>query len=174
MASERLRRFEAALAGVPPSRVAGVWHRFVAESHKGGADGDQGAFEYGGRYNPRREFGALYLSDSAAACAAEMRRRPGVRTRYWHARIRTVLRRALDLTDAAIRARLRLAEADLVSKDWSLTHDVARAARRAGFDALIVPSAAGRHHNLVVFKDLMSRGETVRMEGIEPASPPAP
>lgn len=48
-----------------------------------------------------------------------------------------------------------VAPTDEERHDWSLTPDLARAARRAGFDALIVPSAAGRHHNLVVFKDLM-------------------
>jgi hypothetical protein len=42
-------------------------------------------------------------------------------------------------------------------------------ARRAGFDGLIVPSAAGDHRNLVVFKALLTEGEAVRTEGIEPA-----
>ncbi len=36
------------------------------------ADSDQGALEHGGRYNPRREFGALYLPGSPAACRVEM------------------------------------------------------------------------------------------------------
>lgn len=35
-----------------------------------------GALLYGGRYNPPDEYGALYLSDSPEACAAEMKRRP--------------------------------------------------------------------------------------------------
>src|SRR3970040_1536017 len=88
MTTERVRRLEAAMASLRPRRVEGVWHRFVAELHKEDADTDQGALEHGGRYNPRREFGALYLSESPAACRAEMQRRPGVRARYWHARIK--------------------------------------------------------------------------------------
>ncbi|MGQ0548119.1 MAG: RES domain-containing protein [Armatimonadota bacterium] len=64
-------RLEAAMVELRPGRVEGVWHRFVAELYKDDADSDQGALENGGRYNPRREFGALYLSESPAACRAE-------------------------------------------------------------------------------------------------------
>ncbi len=147
------------MADLRPRRVEGVWHRFVAEQHKETADSDRGAFEHGGRYNPRREFGALYLSESPAACRAEMQRRPGVRLRYWHARVSIRITKALDLTDPSTCNALGVVKADLVSDDWDLTQDIARAARRAGFDALIVPSAAGNYRNLVVFKDLLSEEE---------------
>ena len=40
----------------------------------------------------------------------------------------------------------------------------------AGFDALIVPSAAGDDHNLVIFKDLRGDDETATIERIEPVS----
>lgn len=169
MTTERVRRLEAAMADLRPRRVEGVWHRFVAELYKDDADSDQGALEHGGRYNPRREFGALYLSESPAACRAEMHRRPGVRVRYWDARITIRVARALDLTDQVTRDTLGIQQEDLVSDDWDFTQDVGRAARRAGFDALIVPSPAGDHHNLVVFKDLLSGGETVERERVEPA-----
>src|SRR3989337_1598884 len=142
MTTERVRRLEAAMASLRPRRVEGVWHRFVAELHKDDADTDQGAREQGGRYNPRREFGALYLSESPAACRAEMQRRPGVRARYWHARIKGRVAKALDLTDPSMRDKLSIAEEDLASDDWNFTQDVGRAARRAGLDALVVPSAA--------------------------------
>ena len=167
MTTERVRRLEAAMASLRPRRVEGVWHRFVAELHKDDADTDQGALEHGGRYNPRREFGALYLSESPAACRAEMQRRPGVRARYWHARIKVRVAKALDLTDPSIRDKLSIAEEDLVSDDWTFTQDVGRAARRAGLDALVVPSAAGDHHNLIVFKDLLGESEIVETERVE-------
>lgn len=77
MTTERLRRLETAMADLRPRRVEGAWHRFVAELYKDDAGSDQGALEHGGRYNPRREFGALYLSESPAACHAELQRRPG-------------------------------------------------------------------------------------------------
>ncbi|MGH2373494.1 MAG: RES domain-containing protein [bacterium] len=91
------------MASLRPRRVEGVWHRFIAEPYKEDAGSDQGALEHGGRYNPRREFGALYLSDSPAACRAEMQRRPGVRARYWHARITVRVTKALDLTNPSTR-----------------------------------------------------------------------
>src|SRR3989337_4230352 len=101
MTTERVRRLEAAMASLRPRRVEGVWHRFVAELHKDDADTDQGALEHGGRYNPRREFGALYLSESPAACRAEMQRRPGVRARHWHAGTAGRVPQGLDLPDPA-------------------------------------------------------------------------
>lgn len=165
-----MRRFEAAMADLRPRRVEGVWHRFVAELHKNDADSDQGALEHGGRYNPRREFGALYVSQSPAACRAEMQRRPGVRLRYWHARIKVRVTRVIDLTDPSTRDKLGIQEEELISSDWSLTQDLGRAARRAGFDALIVPSAAGDYRNLVIFKDLLSDEETAAADRVEPAS----
>lgn len=156
------------MADLRPRRVEGVWHRFVAELHKDDANSDQGALEHGGRYNPRREFGALYLSESPAACRVEMQRRPGVRVRYWHARVKVRVARALDLTDPSTRDKLRILQVDLVSDDWDLTQDLSRAARRAGFDALLVPSAAGDYHNLVVFKDLLADDEAAETECVEP------
>lgn len=170
MTNERMLRLEAAMADLRPGRVEGVWHRFVTELYKDGADSDQGALEHGGRYNPRREFGALYLSESPAACRAEMLRRPGVRVRYWHARMKVRVATALDLTDPSTRDKLGIIQEDLVSDDWSLTQDLGRAARRAGFDALVVPSAAGDHHNLVVFKDLLGDGEIAETERVETAA----
>lgn len=109
------------MAGLRPRRVEGVWHRFVAELHKDDADSDQGALEHGGRYNPRREYGALYLSESPAACRAEMLRRPGVRVRYWHARIKVRVAKALDLTDPSTRDKLCILREDLVSNEWGAT-----------------------------------------------------
>src|SRR3989304_675016 len=99
MTAERVRPLEVAMADLRPTHVEGVWHRFVAEIHKDDADSDQGALEHGGRYNPRREFGALYLSESRAACRAEMQRRPGIRLQDWHARHKVRVAKALDLPE---------------------------------------------------------------------------
>ncbi|MGH2373495.1 MAG: RES family NAD+ phosphorylase [bacterium] len=57
----------------------------------------------------------------------------------------------------------------LVSNEWGFTQDLGRAARRAGFDALIVPSAAGDHHNLVVFNDLLRDDEIAETERVDRA-----
>ena len=172
MTQERVRRLEAAISALRPRRVEGVWHRFIAERYKDDAGSDQGALEHGGRYNPRREFGALYLSESPAASRAEMQRRPAVRVRYWHVRIKVRVARALDLTDPSTREKLGIRLEDLVSGEWGITQDLGRAARRAGFNALIVPSAAGSHRNLVIFKDLLGGDETVEPERVDPGPEP--
>lgn len=71
------------------------------------------------------------------------------------------LTRVLDLTDAAVRRTLKVALKDLVNTDWraanlrgeeALTQAIGRAARKAGFEALLVPSAqAAKGPNLVFF-----------------------
>ncbi len=48
----------------------------------------------------------------------------------------------LDLTDKATRSHLGVDEADLVSDDCATTQTIARAARDAGFDAVLAPAAA--------------------------------
>jgi len=159
MPADRVSRLAAAMAEVRPRQVHGVWHRFVEESYREDADSDRGALDHGGHYNPRGEFGALYLSDTEAACRAEMRHRVGIRPRYWHAQIRVRLQKVLDLTDGSTVQKLGIVPTTLVSLDWLLPQDVARATRAAGFNALIVPSAAGSHRNVVVFKDLLADDE---------------
>jgi RES domain-containing protein len=77
--------------------------------------------------------------------------------------------KALDLTDPSTRDKLGIQQEDLVSNEWGVTQDLGRAARRAGFDALIVPSAAGDHHNLVIFSDLLRDDEIAETEGVDPA-----
>lgn len=64
-----------------------------------------------------------------------------------------LLNRVCDLTDPKIRDRLGLQADDLVQDDWSLTQEVATAVRDAGFEAILAPSAAGPHVNLIIFKD---------------------
>ena len=101
-----------------------------------------------------------------------MQRRPAVRVRYWHARIKVRVARVFDLTDPSTREKLGIRLEDLVSGEWGITQDLGRAARRAGFNALIVPSAAGSHRNLVIFKDLLGGDETVEPERVDPGPEP--
>jgi hypothetical protein len=64
----------------------------------------------------------------------------------------------LDLTDRTVIERLGLAGADLVDDDYSRTQELADAARAAGFEGLLAPSAAlpGRR-TLIVFGTGMIR-----------------
>ena len=65
---------------------------------------------------------------------------------------------ALDLTDAEIRDALGLTEGDLVADDYAICQRLADLARRAGFEAILAPSA-GLHGaaTLAIFGDGVSR-----------------
>jgi hypothetical protein len=68
------------------------------------------------------------------------------------------LRRCLDLTSAKVLKALGLTREELVSPDdFTTPQAVSRAARKAGFEALIAPSAIGEDcETLVVFKEKLA------------------
>lgn len=127
----------------------------------------QGSLRHGGRYNPLGAFGALYCGESRAVCAAEIRKRAGGQrvSPYRLVRIRVALHRVLDLTDPATLAALDLRLEDLVGDDWQRTQRLGAEARAAGFEGLLVPSAAGAGHNLVIFPDRLDARSRVRPAG---------
>jgi RES domain-containing protein len=127
-----------------------------------------GALIHGGRYNPPEEFGALYLSESAEACAAEMRRRPGTPPDYLVGEIKVNVRKICDLTDPILLGRLGLEMDDLCSDDWQITRVLADLIRDAGFEGAIVPSAAGPYKNLVLFLDRFSDQSSVELVDVRP------
>ena len=132
-----------------------------------------GARTYGGRWNPPHALAVVYASttpETALAEALRQARTAGIpdaavlpRT---FAALRVRVGRVLDLTDAAVRKVFGLSAAELVDADWesdnaagveALTQALGRAAFQAGFQALLVPSAAAPDGaNLVVFPDRLS------------------
>ena len=73
------------------------------------------------------------------------------------------LKSVLDLRDGKVRRRLRVSEARILTVDWRtevrlggepITQRLGRAAHAAGWEGLVVPSAADSGgHNLLVFPD---------------------
>lgn len=130
----------------------------------------EGSLRHGGRYNPLGGFGAIYCGENPAVCAAEIHRRAQrhpVR-RYRLARIHIDLHRVLDLTDPATLAALGLRAEDLVTDTWEPTQRLGAAARAAGFEGLLVPSAAGPGRNLVIFPDRLDARSRIRSLGTRP------
>jgi RES domain-containing protein len=128
-----------------------------------------GAFRWGGRYNTQGEFGALYLSKTQKGCAAEMTSRPAHPPDYIVGKIQVKLGKVCDLTDPELLKKLGLSRKQLTAIDWAETQalgDIIRDAD-AGFEGIIVPSAAGDFNNLVVFVDRMSGASSIDLEGIE-------
>lgn len=66
----------------------------------------------------------------------------------------------LDLTDAAVRAEWGLDIAQLKSDDLTACQEVAAAARRAGYEAILYPSATGSGENLALFFDRIHPGSS--------------
>jgi RES domain-containing protein len=114
------------------------------------------------RWNPAGEFAVLYLSKDEDCCMREKLRQVGGNPDFLPAQFVGVfdvkLRRCLDLTSAKVLKVLGLTREELISPDdFTKPQAVARAARRAGFEALIAPSAIGDDcETLVVFKDKLA------------------
>jgi RES domain-containing protein len=117
-----------------------------------------------GRYHREDDPGAWYASSKERAAWAELFRhlRSGrlspseVRRRVGRARIEEI--EVLDLTDPDTRKQLGVSETELVGDDRSLCQEISSAARAAGFDGILAPSAALRgEKTLVVFPSGMTK-----------------
>ena len=157
------------LAQYKPRRIRGAsWFRAVLRSRRRSILGMDGAFLYGGRYNPAEVFGALYLSESAEGCAAEISRRPGAPDNYLVGEIEVNLGKVCDLTDAGLLQAMGLTEDHLKADDWIETQVLGELVREAGFEGMIVPSAAGDFQNLVIFMDRLSPESSVQLGLVKP------
>jgi RES domain-containing protein len=117
---------------------------------------------FGGRYNPKGEFGVLYLALTAQCCLKEKIKQAGGKTHLRPQVLGTFeinIEHGLDLTDEKNLTKLEIDRARLTDpSDFTEPQALAREARRIGFEALIVPSAIGSEcTNFVIFKDKLGR-----------------
>lgn len=146
--------------------------RHVSPGHEGvDEEALAGSRRVGGRFNPSSEFGAIYLSLEAETALAELERRAkrsGVEVDQLFPRVLLILefglQNVLDLTDPEIRDWWGLTPGDLVSDDHRPCQEVGRAARRAGYEAVLFPSAASQEgRNLAVFVDRLQPGSNLKI-----------
>jgi len=106
-----------ALAGLPAKPLRGQFYRIVAQHLQDQVLSQEGSELYGGRYNPKGAFGALYCGETPAVCSAEIHKATAGRTLnpLVLASVRVELQRVLDLTDHAILQRLGLRPEHLVA-----------------------------------------------------------
>jgi len=157
------------LSNYKPRKIRGaIWYRAVVPSRKKTILAMDGALIYGGRYNIAGEFGALYLSRTAKGCAAEVTRRPAHPSKYVVGKIKVTLGKVCDLTDPVLLKKLKINKTRLTADDWDETQALGNLIREAGFEGMIVPSAAGNFNNLVVFKDKLSGSSRVELEETKP------
>lgn len=127
----------------------------------------------GWRYNPKNEFGVLYLSLSAECCLKEKIKQAGDRKSLKPQALGVFevdLQHCLDLTDEKVLAALEIDVRKLtIPTDFTEPQTISREARRVGFDGLIVQSAIGAECiNLVIFKDKISRKSFCELKEIKP------
>lgn len=165
MASESDDRFEA------------TTFRHVSPGHEGlGEAALSGSLRSGGRFNPSGEFGAIYVSLEKETAIAELQRRAaqtGIGVNELLPRILLVveadLQRVLDLTDEDTRRGWGLPSEGITSDDYQPCQEVGQAARRAGYEAVLFPSAAragGR--NLAIFTDRLRPGSALEVKEQKP------
>ena len=158
-----------AISNYKPRRIRGVfWYRAVIPSRRGTILTMDGAFQWGGRYNAPGEFGALYLSKTQKGCAAEITHRPAHPTNYIVGKIRIKLGKVCDLTDEDLLKELGLTRDQLTADDLAETQALGDLIRDAGFEGIIVPSAAGDIKNLVIFVDRLSSASSIDLEEVKP------
>lgn len=131
------------------------------------------SFAYGGRYNKRGEFGALYLSENAQICNVEKLRQVGGRIELLPPQAMGVIdvdiKGVIDLTAEKSLKALGIVAARLVDPlDRVLPQDIGEAARSGGIHALLVHSAVALGKNLVVFEESLTHDDCrVRVAKIE-------
>jgi len=135
------------------------FYRLVNSTYSSGIDEIGPSMLYGARYNPKGEFGALYLGIRPECVWLEKLKQVGGNSHALPPQtiggFRVHLKRCLNLTAEAVLKHLGLTVIDLVNPaDYNLTQQIGRAARQRGFEGLLVPSAVEPTcKNLAVFKD---------------------
>ncbi len=163
------------ITALRPIQIKGNFFRITASKYQEEILSPAGSLHHGGRYNPKREFGALYLSESEQICKVEVLRAADDPAFFKQPRIcgkiRVVLKRVLDLTDEQILEELGIRKAELLQdtgdrqRDYRLPRRIGRLARALGFEALKVPSVTSQGNNLVIFPENLS--EQAKLEVTE-------
>ena len=148
---------------------AAVVHRHVSSQYD--ALDSSGSLMAGGRWNPQGEYGVLYTALIEETAVAELERlaeRQGLTSDDLAPRdlvsIEVSLSKILDLTDNKIMQQIGIRENEIVGNDPALCLEISRLARRAGFEAILAPSATKKGSILVVFPDRL--GPASRLEAI--------
>lgn len=145
------------ISKIKPVSLSKVFFRLVALKHAEEILSPQGSLKCGGRYNPAKKFGALYLGESENVCKTEkyVRAKPDLLDSQVLGKIRVSLKKVLDLTNINNLKKLGIKKEDLMYKKseggWNLTCRIAHLAYQMGIEAILAPSTTGEGDNLVVF-----------------------
>ena len=149
----------------------GIVYRQCAPEHADLATTLAHNHRHGGRFNPPGEFGAIYVAVERATALRELARQAAFlgfavdellpRTML---RLRLHVRRVLDLTDESVCHAWGLAGSDMSQISHDDCWEIARAARRSGYESISFRSATGSGVCLAVFMDRLSPGSFMDVE----------
>lgn len=163
----------AKLKSLPRIHLKGRFFRMVRAEDADEILSTGPSFAYGGRYNKRGEFGALYLSENSQTCNVEKLRQVGGRIELLPPQsmgiIEVAIKGAVDLTAEKNLKALGISEASLTDAvNRVLPQAVGEAARNCGIRALLAQSAVALGKNLVIFEESLAHdGCHVRVVKIE-------
>ncbi|MDP3543898.1 MAG: RES family NAD+ phosphorylase [Elusimicrobiota bacterium] len=161
----------AAIAGLGSISFSDSVYRVVPGALRDKILSTEGNRYYPGRYHAAGETGILYTSLERDLAIRELGRhaaRADLQGGLAAGKIKVKLQKVLDLTQAVVLAKLGLSKEALISPDCSLTQAVSHQARKAGFQGLLVPSAAGSGVNLVVFVNNLAEGCLIEVDAVGP------
>jgi RES domain-containing protein len=160
-------------------RLRGRFFRLVPSFHADAISETGPSFANGGRFNPRGEFGALYLSEVPEISWKETLKKYGDRAQDVPAQSIGVfeldVQKGLDLTDEKVLKALGVTLEDITQPaDHYLTQMIA-AAWSLGIEAIKFPSSIDpRYFNVAVFVDHLSGASTVKCLKVSRYRPSTP
>lgn len=154
----------AALDQLGTTAWSGIAYRFA--SPKRSALSGQGAYIYGGRWNPRESFPCIYLAEPRQACIQEFYRRAKGQAHGAASLLPQILHtirvsdlEVLDLTGEGTLEQVSLAMDDIEDDDQTACAEVGAAAHFLGFQGVRAPSATSTGSVIAVFERKYERGQ---------------
>lgn len=150
---------------------SGTVHRYTAAEYE--PLSGEGAYKFGGRWNPRRIFPTIYLARPLSASMGELRRlaeatsvdpQALLRRGYVLHDIEVVDLPVLDLRTPAALAFVGLSVDDIADDDWAACQSVGHAAWFLEYAGVLAPSATGDGHVLAAFEHRIQPGQIAVLE----------
>lgn len=154
------------LLKIIPTKYDDIVFRNVSSSYK--ALDCAGSILSGGRWNKKKQYGALYTALNENTSKEELARvaqRQGLTPSDLAPRdmvkLKVKLNKVLDLTDQKNLNKLGIKQDDITKDDCSKCLEIADAARNLGFEAILSHSATGLGLNLNIFLDKLKSSSKV-------------
>lgn len=149
-----------------PTPWSGTTYRYTSN----GRDplSGEGARRFGGRWNPREAFPAVYLAQPVATCLAELGRTSSAGGISPQSRLRAGVTlhtieaanlRVLDLTDPSAQDQVGLDADDIADEDHTACQMVGHAAHFLGYQGVLAPSATGAGLVITAFEVRLHPGQ---------------